>query len=146
MSVWPGRWFSYLGALTFVTVVGIYLFDIPTIISGAPDLVKEYYYDNAIGSFILDIFLVAAYISVAMYVAGMLGIKGNDHAKQVVALAIVSAAISTAFMLYFRSGAMVGSFFYRWFKRVGMKAVLYDVILVSSIYLVMVSIHKKIFA
>ena len=57
MSVWPGRWFSYLGALTFVTVVGIYLFDIPTIISGAPDLVKEYYYDNAIGSFILDIFL-----------------------------------------------------------------------------------------
>ena len=146
MSVWYGRWFSYLAALTFVTVVGIYLFDIPTIISGAPDLVKEYYYDNAISSFILDIFLVAAYISVAMYVAGLLKIKGNDHAKQLVALAIVSALISSAFMFYFISGGGAGSFFHRWFKRVGMRAVLYDVILVSSVYLIMVALHKKIFA
>ena len=43
-------------SITFITIVGIYLLDIPTIVSGAPDLVKEYYYDNAVGSFILDIF------------------------------------------------------------------------------------------
>ena len=75
MSVWPGRWFSYFAALSFITVVGVYLLDIPTVISGAPDLVKEYYYDNAIGSFVLDIFIVAAYISAAMYVAGAFGIR-----------------------------------------------------------------------
>ena len=145
MSVWPGRWFSYFASLSFITVIGIYLLDIPTIISGAPDLVKEYYYDNAIGSFVLDVFLIAAYISVAMFVSGALGIKGDDHAKQVVALALVSAAISSGFMLYFNSGGMRGSFFSRWFKRVGMRAVLYDMGLVSSVYLVMVAIHKKIF-
>ncbi len=145
MSVWSGRWFSYFASLSFITVIGIYLLDIPTIISGAPDLVKEYYYDNAIGSFVLDVFLIAAYISVAMFVSGALGIKGDDHAKQVVALALVSAAISSAFMLYFNSGGMRGSFFSRWFKRVGMRAVLYDMGLVSSVYLVMVAIHKKIF-
>lgn len=146
MSVWSGRWFSYFAALSFITVIGIYLLDIPTIVSGAPDLVKEYYYDNAIGSFVLDVFLVAAYISAAMYVAGIFGISGNDHAKQVVTVAITSAMISTAFMLLFNNGLAKGSFFSRWFKRVGMKAVLYDVGLVSSIYLVMISIHKKIFA
>ncbi len=145
MSVWSGRWFSYFAALSFITVIGIYLLDIPTIVSGAPDLVKEYYYDNAIGSFVLDVFLVAAYISAAMYVAGIFGISGNDHAKQVVAVAITSAMISTVFMLLFNNGLAKGSFFSRWFKRVGMKAVLYDVGLVSSIYLVMISIHKKIF-
>lgn len=146
MSVWTGRWFSYFAALTFITIVGIYLLDIPTIVSGAPDLVKEYYYDNAVGSFILDTFLVAAYIAVAMYVAGILGIPGDNHAKQVVTVALVSIVISGSFMLLFQSGFKKGSFFSRWFKRVGMKAVLYDMGLVSSIYLVMVAMHKKIFA
>ena len=37
-----------------------------------------------------------------------------------------------------------GGHFSRWFKRVGMKAVLYDMGLVSSIYLVMVAMHKDI--
>ena len=146
MSVWTGRWFSYFAALTFITIVGIYLLDIPTIVSGAPDLVKEYYYDNAVGSFILDTFLVAAYIAVAMYVAGILGIPGDNHAKQVVTVALVSIVISGSFMLLFQNGFKKGSFFSRWFKRVGMKAVLYDMGLVSSIYLVMVAMHKKIFA
>lgn len=146
MSVWTGRWFSYFAALTFITIVGIYLLDIPTIVSGAPDLVKEYYYDNAVGSFILDTFLVAAYIAVAMYVAGILGIPGDNHAKQVVTVALVSIVISGSFMMLFQSGFKKGSFFSRWFKRVGMKAVLYDMGLVSSIYLVMVAMHKKIFA
>ena len=146
MSVWTGRWFSYFAALTFITIVGIYLLDIPTIVSGAPDLVKEYYYDNAVGSFILDTFLVAAYIAVAMYVAGILGIPSDNHAKQVVTVALVSIVISGSFMLLFQNGFKKGSFFSRWFKRVGMKAVLYDMGLVSSIYLVMVAMHKKIFA
>ena len=146
MIVWTGRWFSYFAALTFITIVGIYLLDIPTIVSGAPDLVKEYYYDNAVGSFILDTFLVAAYIAVAMYVAGILGIPGDNHAKQVVTVALVSIVISGSFMMLFQSGFKKGSFFSRWFKRVGMKAVLYDMGLVSSIYLVMVAMHKKIFA
>jgi len=145
MSVWIGRWFSYLAALTFITVVGIYLLGMPTIISGAPDLVKEYYYDNAVSSFILDVFLVAAYIAVAMYVAGLLNIDGDDHAKQVVVLALVSILISGTFMVLFQNGYNRGSFFSRWFKRVGCKAVLYDMGLVSCIYLVMVALHKKIF-
>lgn len=145
MSVWYGRWFSYFISLVFVTVVVIYLLDVPTIISGAPDLVKEYYYDNAIGSFILDFFLVAFYISVAMFVSDLLNIRPDDHAKQVVLLTLVSMLISTSFMFYFVGGGAKGTFFHRWFTRVGWNAVLYDGMLVSSIYIVMIAMHTQIF-
>jgi len=145
MSVWYGRWLSYLAALILVTVIMIYLLDVPTIITGAPELVKEYYYDNAIGSFILDIFLVAFYISIAMCISKMLNIRGDDHAKQIVLLAFTSIIISASFMLYFVNGGSEGTFFHRWFMTVGWKAVLYDGILVSSVYILMIAIHKQIF-
>lgn len=137
MSVWPGRIFSYIIALSFVTLVGVYLLDIPTVISGEPLLVKEYYYDNGISSFILDVFLVAIYISIAMHLA-----SNSDHVQQVATVAISSAMISTIFMLLFNNGFAQGSFFSRWFNKVGMKAVIYDVGLVSSVYITMVAVHK----
>jgi hypothetical protein len=146
MSVWTGRWFSYFAALVFITILGVYLLDIPTILSGAPDLVQEYYYDNAVSSFVLDVFIVAAYIAVAMYVAGIMKVKNDDHATQVVVLALVSVAISGLFMKIFQNGYKRGSFFSRWFKRVGYRAVLYDVGLVCSVYLVMISIHNRVFS
>ena len=37
-----------------------------------------------------------------MYVAGILGIPGDNHAKQVVTVALVSIVISGSFMLLFK--------------------------------------------
>ena len=144
MNVWIGRWFSYFLSLTIVTVTLVYILDLPTFLSNAPTLVQEYYYGNAVGSFIFDFFLIAAYISAGMIVANTLNIQGNDHAGQLGSIALSSALISTAFMYMFlaRNGK---SFFTRWFKAAGFRAVFYDVILVCSIYVVMVQIHNKIF-
>ena len=44
MSVWIHRFFVYLLALSTITVLYIYILDIPGFISQAPDLIKEYYY------------------------------------------------------------------------------------------------------
>ena len=98
MSVWIGRWFSYLLSLSIVTVVLVYILDLPTFLSNAPKLVEEYYYGSPVKSFILDIFLIAMYISAGMITANTLNIKGDDHAGQLGSLALASGIISSAFM------------------------------------------------
>lgn len=145
MNVWVKRYFSYFLSLSLVTVVQVYILDIPTFISQAPDLVNEYYKKNAISSFIFDFFLLLIYFSAGMYLANILNIKRNDNAGQLVALILSSIAISGAFMIYFLSRNVTKSFFSRWFHRVGIKAVFYDVILVSSVYTLMMIIHQKIY-
>jgi hypothetical protein len=145
MNVWAKRYFSYFLSLSLVTVIQVYILDIPTFISQAPDLVNEYYRKNAISSFIFDFFLLLIYFSVGMYFADFLNINKNDNAGQLLALIISSMTISGAFMVYFLSRKVSKSFFSRWFHRIGVKAVFYDVILVSSVYTLMMLIHQKIY-
>ncbi|MAH19866.1 MAG: hypothetical protein CMB96_00205 [Flavobacteriaceae bacterium] len=144
MSVWIGRWFSYLLSLSIVTVVLVYILDLPTFLSNAPKLVEEYYYGSPVKSFILDIFLIAMYISAGMITANTLNIKGDDHAGQLGSLALASGIISSAFMFLFLA-QKGSSFFARWFKAAGFRAVIYDIILVCSVYVVMIQLHNKIF-
>tara|TARA_A100001011_G_C14220719_1_gene804215 strand:+ start:82 stop:516 length:435 start_codon:yes stop_codon:yes gene_type:complete len=144
MSIWFDRWFSYFLSLSIVTLVLVYILDLPTFLSNAPKLVQEYYYGNAVSSFVLDFFLIAAYISAGMITANALNVRGDDHVGQLGSLALSSTLISTAFMYMFLA-QNTRSFFARWFKAAGLRAVLYDVILVCSIYIVMIQIHDKIF-
>ena len=144
MSVWFGRWFSYLLSLSIVTVVLVYILDLPTFLSNAPKLVEEYYYGSPVKSFILDIFLIAFYISAGMITSNMLNISSNNQAGQLGSLALSSGIISTAFMFMFLA-QKGSSFFSRWFKAAGFRAVIYDIILVCSVYVVMIQLHNKIF-
>jgi hypothetical protein len=137
------RLLSYLLALSVVTVVLVYILDVPTFVSQAPKLVREYYYDNAVQSFVLDVFLFMIYISVGMFVADRLHIKPTDDAARVMTLAATSAALSTLAMFLFVNSSRK-SFFTRWFKAVGARAIVYDVIMVCSVYVVMVRLHETI--
>jgi len=144
MTIWSKRWISYIISFTFVTVICVYLLDLPTIISQAPDLVNEYYYKKAVQSFLYDLILVATYIAISMYIAKVFNIE--SYAYQTVVVALVTMFISSSFMVYFQHcGCDPRIFFIRWFKRVGFKAVLYDMGLVSSIYITMIAIHQKLF-
>lgn len=140
MNEYAKRAFAYILSLSVVTAVLIYVLDLPGYLTGAHDLVKVYYYNNAVYSFLLDIALVAMYISAAMYVTSAFRIEGN--ALEILTVAGTSAAISTAFMILFRTGIAKGTFFHKWFARVGAIAVMYDVILVSSIFFVMKVIYN----
>ena len=143
MKIWSKRWVSYITAFTLITLVCVYILDIPTIISQSPSLVHEYYYKNAVLSFFLDIVLIAVYIAVAMYVAQLCRIE--SYAFQTVVVAIVSIVISSTFMFYFQHRGDSTLFFVRWFKQVGFKAVLYDMGLVSLTYITMIAIHHRLF-
>lgn len=126
--------FAYFTSLILVTVFVIYLMDLPGYLTKAHDLIKEYYYDNLVESFIIDIFLFAGYIAVGMFVIYMLKIK--DNYQKLITVAISSFLITTMFITIFNINKYSNktSFFSRWFKRVGMLAAFYDMIIVSSVF------------
>lgn len=133
---------SYFLSLTIVTIVIIYVLDLPSYLTGANKLINEYYYKNIVGSFIFDIFICAIYISIAMIIIRYLKIKDNTYALLVVIATCV--VISSIFMILFKNGFLKGSFFSRWFEKVGFRAVIYDTILVSTIFVIMKIIKTKL--
>ena len=132
-SVWAGRWGAYSVSFILVTGVLVYLLDLPGYLSGADKLVREYYYSNFWRSTVLDFFLIAAYISAGMFVASGMG-WARSAAGQVAGIMLASVLISGAFMAFFLARPETKSFFSRWFHAAGVSAVLYDVILVSTVY------------
>jgi len=136
------RGFSYILALSVVTFVIVYILDLPTYLSGAKSLVKEYYYDNAINSFIFDIFLITIYISLAMLIVKYLKIK--DNAGGILAVILSVIIISSSFMFLFNNGFGKGTFFSKWFKQAGYKAIMYDIILITSTYIIMKILYNKL--
>lgn len=135
---------SYVIALIVVTVLLIYILDMPGHITGAHDLVEEYYYDNMMGSFVLDLFLIYAYILAGKYLSSTLGLKST--ATKIVGTIGATIGISGAFMFVFQSGYAKSTFFSRWFARVGWHAILYDVILVTSVSVLSDIVFKRFFS
>lgn len=126
--------FAYFTSLTLVTVFVIYILDLPTLLTGADDLIKEYYYDHLIESFILDIFLFAGYIAVGLFVINLLKIRENY--KKIITVALSSFLLTTLFIMLFKLNKESKSFFSRWFKRVGMLASFYDMLIVTAVFIV----------
>lgn len=137
------RTISYFLSLCIVALILVYILNLPGFITQSDGLVKEYYYKNALSSFILDVFLIAAYISVAMYVGKAIKINQSDNSQQLLVLFLTTIAISGGFMLYFSLGFNSGTFFARWFKNVGYKAIIYDVIFVCSVYIIMMILYNN---
>jgi hypothetical protein len=142
MNEYVKRAISYFLSLTIVTIIMIYVLNIPGYLTGANKLIDEYYYKNMVGSFVFDIFICAIYISIAMLVTRFLQIKDNTY--ELLALMTTCVLISSGFMILFKNGFNKGSFFSRWFAKVGFKGVIYDTILVSTIFVIMKIIHKHI--
>ena len=120
MNEYVKRTISYFLSLTIVTIGMIYVLNIPGYLTGADKLIDEYYYKNMVGSFILDIFICAIYISIAMIVTSYLKIKDNTY--ELLALMATCVIISSCFMILFNNGYKNGSFFSRWFAKVGFRA------------------------
>lgn len=127
---------SYLASVVIVTAVAIYGLRLPTLITGNTALVKEYYYDNAVSSFILDIFLIGAYLWASLAVSRRLDPKASLLIR-CLQVALVSFIITSIFMIIIPHTTSASSFFNRWFKAVGHKAAVYDAILITLTYLTM---------
>lgn len=140
---WLERLVAYLVSFVLTTAVVVYGLDLPSYLSGAPKLVNEYYYTNFWKSNVLDVILIAAYIWNGMVLAGVLGIA-DSTAGQVMGIAVASAAISSVFAAWFLSYPRTSSFFSRWFHAAGWSAVIYDVIIVTTIYWVAAAGSQRI--
>ena len=134
---------SYLIAFGLVTC-GIYVFGLPSFITGNQNLVNKYYNTNKKYSFALDFFLIAIYLIIAELIVWWLGIDNSpttDHVKQMGIVIGVTILISGSFWLLFKYVFKGDSFFSQWFETVGYKAVVYDVCLCLTIYV----LYKCIF-
>ena len=134
--------FSYLLALATVTSVLIYGLNLPTLVTGNVGLVKEYYYNHYMSSFLLDVVLIAVYLGIAYMVSDFLKISSFVGEWMMVLLG--TFFISGGFYLYFLSRPQTNMFFSRWFHSVKFMAVIYDMILVSSVFVVKKVLDQKL--
>ena len=125
---------SYIVSFCVTTMLVVYVFKLPEKITGATKLVHQYYYEDSVKHFFLDIVLVYLYLSAANVISRR-SFESPGPYTNVFVVATTTAAISTAFMFYFLRQKPGSSFFASWFHKVGFKAVAYDVILVSLVYL-----------
>jgi hypothetical protein len=123
-----------------VTAIFIYGLHLPSVIVGKTDLVHEWYYTNAVSSFISDIFIITAYIQIGLWVASMFHTKYlSQIVSDIMGLIFVTCVLDVFFMIVFYNGAKYNyisrsSFFVRWFGEVGSIVIFYDIILVLLVY------------
>jgi len=124
---------SYATGFVLTTVVLVYILNFPAWLTGADALVREYYIQNGPFNFVLDFFLIAAYL----WAASLPLARCRGNACSLLVVAGATFAISATLYLLFRFRVVPGAtFFHRWFDAVGWKAALYDAVVVASVYVV----------
>jgi hypothetical protein len=125
---------SFIFSFSFVTVLIAYIIKLPYLLTGDKNIVNEYYGKNFSKSFILDFFLFGIYTIIAMSVIKLLDI--TNYYYKVLTVSLVTAIISGAFYIYFITKPKTPDFFSRWFHSANFKAVLYDMVLITTNYIV----------
>ena len=131
---------TFITAYIIVALLEIYIFNLPYILTGDSAIVKEYYYKNWKTNLPLDFFFIFIYFIIADMIWTSAGIRKTS--VRLLVLVGTTIALTGGWCLWFNSRPLTGSFFSRWFRRVGWISVLYDVILLSSVYLVYVSLNN----
>jgi len=124
---------AYTISYVFLTYVLVYVFKIPNLILDNNKLVKEYYGDKMVNSFIFDYILIFFYIIVMEVIVTYKDI--TEFTKKLIVLVVVILCISGSAMYYFLSRKMTNSFFTRYFHYVKGRGLLYDMLLVTLIYI-----------
>lgn len=128
--------FAYICAFIITLILLVYLLTLPYILTGADDLVNEYYVQHALTNIPLDFLLVTLYLLAAYALFWCVGVQTHQVAFRTVLVALATILISGFFAVYLTWRPSTSSFFSRWFHRVGWSGVLYDVVLLTTLYLV----------
>jgi hypothetical protein len=138
---------SYSVAYLLCTLVINYVLNFPAWLTEAPDLVKEFYIKNGVRFFVIEWFVVAAYLCVGHLVASRLnaayGGAMSNCRKLLVVLAVVCALSAAFWLLFTRLPALRGTMYERWFSRAGYKALVFDAVYLGAIYVVFHKILSK---
>ena len=127
---------SYLITFIVSTLLIVYVLHLPVFITGQQKLVTEYYYKNILSSTLLDLFLIFFYLLLAQAVIYLLNV--NRMISRMFIVAFVTLGISGAFYLLYKSKPLdKKSFFSRWVYAAGFYAVVYDIVLITTTYAVL---------
>lgn len=126
-----------------VMVILVYILNVPQVITDdKKGLIKEYYYDNFTNVIIFDFFLIIIYLALSLFFIKLLGTSTLTNNSIIVILTTI--LISGMFALYFLNTPENETFFSRWFHSVKYLAVVYDVVLVTCVYILYYYLEKKI--
>lgn len=126
---------AYTLAYILVTLVDVYVLNLPGWITEEYGLVKEFYIKNGAKNIFIEWFVLLVYIGTTHLIVQKYKIKDNAYKLGVMAAVTLSLS-GLASLLFVNTPALRNTFFYRWFKQTGFKTLVYDVIIISSIYVV----------
>ena len=128
------KFLIYILSFSFGLTLITYLLQLPHLITGKPNIVNEYYKVNFIKNVPLDLIFVLVYFLISQFFIKIL--KINDVHLKILIVAITTALLTFGFCYYFRSKDQTENFFSKWFHTVGYSSIVYDVILLTFIYIV----------
>jgi hypothetical protein len=119
-----------------------YVLRIPFIIAGKSDIVNEYYVKNYKTNIPLDALFTLCYLLFFAFIGNALKVKNNI--QKILLLAAVTSLITGSFCYYYINNPRKNDIFSTWFNTVGYKSIIYDVILVVTIYSLMLYLDDYI--
>jgi hypothetical protein len=142
----------YSIAYLLTTLTLVYVFKLPHWVVGDKNspLVREYYYDMPLQALLLDYAFIAIYLFVAHQIfTRAFGLKWDDYAtntEKMLVVGLTAVAITSFFWVLFAYLLPKGpSFFSRWFRSAGYRAVVYDYVFVCLTYFMMRKVGEKDF-
>lgn len=133
----------YILSFLITIIVLIYILQLPQFLTNNNPLVKEYYYDNYITNIPLDFLLILIYLLISYGIIQYMNI--NDNTYKLLIVMLTTLIISSIFYIIFTQKPINDNkFFSRWFHSAGFNAVIYDVILLGSVYFLYMSLDNMI--
>ena len=122
---------SYIISFNFSIFTIIYLLKIPNYITKNNNLVKEYYFKNFIKNIPLDFILILIYLLISKLIIKIFNIKKY----KLLTIVITTIILSYLAYIYYTKQPKNNNFFSRWFHTVGKRGIIYDIIIVSFVYI-----------
>ena len=126
---------AYTIAYILVTLIGVYILNVPGWVTESYGLVKEFYIKNGAKNIIIEWFVFLAYIGSAYAIVNHYNIKDNLH-KVGVIVGVTLVLSGLASLIFTSIPSLKGTFFQRWFKETGVKSLVYDVMIMTTMYIV----------
>jgi len=123
---------AYIVSFSLTIFVLVYLLDLPKYISEKPKVVDLYTNKYLVKSFLYEMLIIAAYIGITYFIIKVF--KVSENYKKLILVNMVTAFFSGLFVLLYKYAPHSPTIFNRWFKATGWTYVLYEVILVGTIY------------
>ena len=134
---------AYIISFILCIFVLEYILDLPNYIIENPQIVDEYTRKFFLKTFLSEMLAIAIYISLSEIIIKMFDVKENY--KKLLIVTLITTIISGLFVVSHKYFLNTTVFFNRWFKASGWTFILYEIIMVGTIYHVYDHILEKLF-